>query len=480
MELCFPSSVILSTADDKGFLGQAEGPNAGKLQKEIKQSDKKGSLFENKLTKQYTGNNGEKSRENNHLAEENKDSKFLLELDRRIKNGDGGAGNQLVQKFTNTDHRKDEGTARLVAKGSGIWPDGKEKLKDKGLDAKKVDGKGIQAEVRPIGNATVQNHAGNLHPRVDGMPKLLGKYFDRNLDATIEGREAVKEKKDEGREKVKEKKDEGEEKVKQKKGEGKEKVKEKKDDKRGDKKKDKEKEKKGHGKDKDRDKEKKKEEKAKEHTELKTTEQNKLKESNNVGPIGSNSFTRVSMNSHENVVSGENLKKRKDIESNGVPRANDNWPNKLPRLSSSHPFTENGRILEPCQISIPNASDRPGVATSVKVENKECKINGIIEARPFLASSNKTHTATLPAEPITKAPEKPPHPDTKYLSQVYSVPKVEWSEFDDQEWLFGSSIAQERKPVVESSEAGEIPQVWAEALHIEPADVFALPYVIPY
>lgn len=163
--------------------------------------------------------------------------------------------------------------------------------------------------------------------------------------------------------------------------------------------------------------------------------------------------------------------------------ANDTWPSKLPRSSSSHPSNENGRILEPCQISIPNASDRPGGGNnSVKVENKACKINGTIEARPFVVSSNKTHTATVPADPVTEAHAKPPHPDTKYLSQVYSVPKVEeWSGgFDDQEWLFGSGISQERKPAVGSSEAGETPQVWAEAVHIEPADVFALPYVIPY
>ncbi|RDX74919.1 hypothetical protein CR513_45267, partial [Mucuna pruriens] len=491
----------ISATDDKGFPRQAEGLNAGKPhQKEIKQDDKKGIVFENRLTKQYAGNNGEKAREKNHLAEENKDSKFLLEFDRRIRDDDGGAGNQLVHKFTNTDHRKDEGTVRLVAKGGGTWHDGTEKFKDKRLDAKKIDGRGIQVEVRPIGNAPVQNNDGNFHPRVDGIPKLSGNYFERNLEATIEGKEKVKEKKDEEKEKarekteegkVKEKKDEEKEKarekteegkVKEKKNEGKEKVKGKKDDKRRDKRKDKEKEKKGHGKDKDRDKEKKKEEKAKEHSELKTRDQSKLKESSKIGLIDSNSFTQLSGNRHENaVVSGENLKKRKDIESNGVPRVSDSLPNKFPRLSSSHQSTENGRILEPCQIPIPNASDRSRVAPSVKVENKECKINGIIETKPLAASSNKTHTATVPADLLSEVSAKPPHPDTKYLGQVYSVPKVEpWSDFHDQEWLFGSNDSQERKSVVESSEVGETPQVWAEALHIEPADVFALPYVIPY
>ncbi|TKY73061.1 rhodanese/cell cycle control phosphatase superfamily protein [Spatholobus suberectus] len=35
------------------------------------------------------------------------------------------------------------GTGRLVAKGSGTWPDGMEKLQDKGIDARKIDGKGF-------------------------------------------------------------------------------------------------------------------------------------------------------------------------------------------------------------------------------------------------------------------------------------------------------------------------------------------------
>ncbi|CAL5214084.1 unnamed protein product [Lathyrus oleraceus] len=515
------------TADGKGLAGQAEGLNAGKLQKEIK-PDKKDVFVDNKIIKQYTGNNGEMAKEINHLAKENKDSKFLLEFERRIKDDDNGAtGNQLVQKFTNADHRKDEGTVRFLARNSGIFSDDSEKLEDKVLDAKKIEGKGINAEVRPFGNATAQNHTGNFHlkadggfdakkierkginaevrpfgnatvqnhagnfrPKADGIPKLLGKYIDRNWEATVGGKEKVDEKKDrtvggkekiyekkeEGKEKVMEKKEEGKDKVKEKKEEGKEKDKKKKDDKRGEKRKNKE-EKKGHGKDKDRDK---KKEKTKEYSLVKTTEQNKLKESNNVGPIHTNSFTQISKNSHENSVV-ENSKKRKEIESNGVPRANENWPSKLPRSSSSHPFTENGRILEPCKISIPNASDRPEVAvSSSKMDNKECKINGFIEAQPHAVPSNKTHTTTMPALPVIEASTKPPHPDTKYLNHIYSVPKVEWSVLDDQEWLFDSSISQERKPMVKSSDDGETPQVWAEAVHLKPADVFALPYVIPY
>ncbi|MED6130786.1 hypothetical protein PIB30_003807 [Stylosanthes scabra] len=481
------------TADDKEFPRHAEGPNVGKAyQKETKQSDKKGTFVEEKPAKQHTIDNGEKVRQNNHLAKENKDSKFVMEFDRMVRDDNGGAGNHLVQ-FTNTDHRKEDEAFRFVGKGSGTWFDGKERLNDKAFNAKKIDGKGIQAQERPFANAAVPNHVGNFHPRVDGTPKVLEKNrtleagnihprvdgvskimekkIEKTLEANIEGKERVKEKKDEGKEKVKEKKDEG-----------KEKVKEKKDEKRREKRKDREKEKKGHGKDKDRDKEKKKEEKPMENTEVKNVELNKSKEGNKAGPVGLTPLSQVK-NSHENAVTGENPKKRKDVESNGVPRANDNWPSKLPRPSSSHLFTENGRILEPCQVSVPNASDRQGgAATNVKIENKEGKINGIIDTQPIEVPSNKSRTAPpVPAEPVIEATVKPPHPDAKYLSQVYSIPKMEeWSGFDDQEWLFGSSNSQETRPVVGSSEVAEPHQVWAEGFHIEPVDVFALPYVIPY
>ena len=137
--------------------------------------------------------------------------------------------------------------------------------------------------------------------------------------------------------------------------------------------------------------------------------------------------------------------------------------------------------MEPWQISIPNASDRPQVTTGVKVENKEGKKNEIFETQSFSVSSKKTRTDTVPVEFVTEASAKPSHPDSKYLGQVYSVPKVDqWSDFDDQEWLFDRNVSPKRKSVVQSSEVEDTPQVWAGALRIESADVFALPYVIPY
>ncbi|KAI8538110.1 hypothetical protein RHMOL_Rhmol09G0076900 [Rhododendron molle] len=92
---------------------------------------------------------------------------------------------------------------------------------------------------------------------------------------------------------------------------------------------------------------------------------------------------------------------------------------------------------------------------------------------------SKKSSGIPPADQILEASKKPPHPDSKYLDQVLSVPKLkEWSDFDDQEWLFSSRNGRSsEKPDAGSS---EIPRVWAEALRIESADVCALPYVIPY
>ncbi|KAJ0810508.1 hypothetical protein HanPI659440_Chr01g0027761 [Helianthus annuus] len=82
------------------------------------------------------------------------------------------------------------------------------------------------------------------------------------------------------------------------------------------------------------------------------------------------------------------------------------------------------------------------------------------------------------AAPVPVPKKKPPHPDTKYLTQILSVPKLDpWCGLDDQEWLFSSKAGpRSKKPPMNEPEI----QVWSEAKHIESVDVCALPYVIPY
>lgn len=160
--------------------------------------------------------------------------------------------------------------------------------------------------------------------------------------------------------------------------------------------------------------------------------------------------------------------------------AHDNLPSKLLRPTpSSHPPLENGRVLEHCQTTI-LPSDKKVVSNNIKMDIKDRKINGVIEAQPPSVSPMKVKPAVAAADQA-KPSVRPPHPDTRYLGLIYSVPKmVEPPDYDDQEWLCSTNASQPDKPKVDPSGIEETPKVWAEARQIASADIFALPYVIPY
>ncbi|XWS13358.1 hypothetical protein CRYUN_Cryun36dG0030800 [Craigia yunnanensis] len=436
------------TSDEKKLPRKSEGHSGEKFIQKEKGRDKDRSSFsgEKKLAGKFSDYNGEKISQNSHLAEDFRDSKFVQELGRRVRDEGAGAGNQLVDKFICTDWKRDEGMVRSVAKTANTLAE--EKEKNSKSDDRKLDVQGIREETRSGGNVMVQNPSGAVKARVEGILRQV----ESNTERWGEGKEKTKEKES--------------------------------DDKIRDKQKDKDGEKKCHGKDKDRDKEKKKkEEKAKVKSEHRNLEQDNLKGSNKDGPAGTINLktSHPSKEGNKGAVAEENHRKRKDLEKNGFLHVNDIKPNQLPRTSSSHPLTNNGRTLQSCQAPIPFTSDSQGTGTSLKVDNKERKVNGIIEAQLLSVSPTKHLSTSAQASQVDEVSMKPPHPDSKYLSQVLSVPKMEeWSDIDDQSWLFHSNESQSKKPKVGFSEIDEAPQVWAEALQIESADVCALPYVIPY
>ncbi|XP_042517613.1 putative uncharacterized protein DDB_G0271982 [Macadamia integrifolia] len=484
----------------------------------------------------HEGNNGEKIDQNRHQAEEIKNSKFVQELGRRIRDAEKGTGVQMLESFTVADQRKAEGMVRLVEKVVDNRSEVKEKNKV-GADQKRAEvgmARLVEKDVSNRVEGKEKNKDVIVQRRAEGMAKLV-----ENVVNWAEGKEKNKEKKnddqkadvqrsrDEERnsgnaknftkmdqqrvegmgkpmEKDAEKRLEGKEKKKSKEGSGKQ----------GDKHKGRDREKKSKGKDKDRSKEKEKErekEKTKEKINRKNREHDKLKDSSKDSTSTINNKTsalNLSKESDKSFDADGNLKKRKDREMNGFLHGSDIRPNKLPRPAfSSHLLTENGKKVDPCQPSIQFTSDRQGLPNNFKSENKERKVNGIIDVQPASVCSTKElpaaqanengegstrpphptsvcSTKELPAVPANEngeASTRPPHPDLRYLSQILSVPKMEeWSEFDDQEWLFSSDSLQSKKPKVGSSVVNETPQVWAEALQIESADVCALPYVIPY
>ncbi|KAL1561589.1 myb-like protein X isoform X2 [Salvia divinorum] len=254
---------------------------------------------------------------------------------------------------------------------------------------------------------------------------------------------------------------------------------------------------------KDRDKKSHRKDKHKEKEKANANIENKKSESQNSGRnhLVDATFSK-NVNSLKDVVGAAtneaSIKKRKDMDTNGFVHDGDIRPNKAQRL----PPTENGRIstkFSSCKYDIPNNvwSDHGGQLN-----------NGINEAKkPSPSKPNhpsgvnkSSHQIFVPPKSPDPAPSnvneaprmhkmkdhaaeasrRPPHPDSKYLSQILAVPTVgDWSEEGDQEWLL-SKNGRPSKPELEPAGVKEELQVWSEAVHIKSADVCALPYVIPY
>ncbi|PSS35664.1 Serrate RNA effector molecule like [Actinidia chinensis var. chinensis] len=456
-----------TTTEETKIAGQSEIYKGQKLNQQERELDKCESSTSNEKKQCH---DDEKPIQNSLLSEGVGDSKFVQELGRRIRSEEKVYGSQLAESLPGTEPKNAERMDRLVVKDNGFLDKGKENNKGKRVDDRTIDGQGIRGDTRTSSSAVLPNLAGLVQNRVEGIrgdtrpsgsavvPNLAGLVQNR-----VEGMSRPSEKSTERR--VEEK-----EKCKEREG----------DKKRVDKQKDKGSEKKGHRKDKDREKETKKE-KVKEKSEHKNKDQDKSKDRNKNDLLDTLDVrnSHASKDGDRNFATEGNLKKRKHFETNGFLHENDIRPSKMPR-PSPHPSTENGRKLEPCQTLILSASGRPGPPNNLKVDNKERKVNGVIEPQS-LSSSSKKSSAITQADQIAQASIKPPHPDSKYLSQVLSVPKMEeWFDFDDQEWLFSSKDRSSEKPNVASTNVTGMPMVWAEALQIESADVCALPYVIPY
>ncbi|GLT52365.1 hypothetical protein SLA2020_257130 [Shorea laevis] len=435
------------TSDEKKLQEKSEVDRGREVSQKEKESNKDriSPLGENRVAGQFVGYNGEKLIKSNNPAQDSRNSRFVQELGRKVRDEDRGTNNQLVEKFMETEQKREDETVRLVSsKSARTVAEGKEK--NKKSDDWSLAGQVIGEETKFSGNSLVYNISEAVPTRVDRIVRQVQK----DVDLWMEGKEKTEEKESYHR--------------------------------FGDKHKDENREKKSHGKDKDRDKGKKKEEKVKAKGEQRNVEKGNLNGSNKVDHMDTINLKTFhpSEESGKNVIAEENLRKRKDFEKNGFIHANDIKPNKLPKPTSSHTLKENG--LQTFQASLtPFSSDGQGPATNLKVENKDRKVNGIIQAQAFNVSSAKPSLTGAQAEQADNVSTKPPHPDSKFLSQLLSVPKMEeWPGFNEQEWLFDKNGSQLKKPKMGTSEIDETPQVWAEALRIESADVYALPYVTPY
>ncbi|XP_074572453.1 uncharacterized protein LOC141828958 isoform X2 [Curcuma longa] len=188
----------------------------------------------------------------------------------------------------------------------------------------------------------------------------------------------------------------------------------------------------------------------------------------NLELLASRMHKKGSNTTHEN-------RKRKELGLNGFVPEFKSQPNKL-RKSSSH-LEESGRIQNSSQSAC--SSMKPETINNIKSEklpvcNKEHSVNG---SKVTDRSSFDLKMPAFEDDTGNQVSSRPPHPDSKYLDLIYSVPKVEnLPQEQDLSWLFNTSCnCLKPKP-----KADEIPEVWDKPIRIESADVIVMPYVIPY
>lgn len=170
--------------------------------------------------------------------------------------------------------------------------------------------------------------------------------------------------------------------------------------------------------------------------------------------------------------------------------ANENRANKLQKQTLASCSTmENGKMLKPYRTALV-ASPWSGPTNNshdiLKVK-EDGKINRVMETWPMPSVSSPVNIQSSTTQANSLLAEvplvKPTHPDSKHLHEILSsVPRVEeLPELDDdQEWLFDIDREDSKKSKSGHMVIDDMAQVWGESLHIESADIYALPYVIPY
>ncbi|KAF5741292.1 putative DNA binding protein [Tripterygium wilfordii] len=373
-------------------------------------------------------NLGPKSLQNNGI----RDFKYVQELARRTGDADRAAGSQMVPKIDAAKKRKAEQLAAPAENTYGNHTEEKGKPKDKMGEGGRVSGGRYHFEARCLENANGENLLGVDQRRFEGISASK----ENNLEQHVDGKNK-KNNKESGK---------------------------------SDKQKDIPQEKTRTPMNENWEKEKKREEKAKEVKEL-SNGHLKLKENSvRLKESGKDSVDSCNFKppgllkrSGNSSVGEENVGKRKDVELNGFLHA-----------------VGNGKKLEPYETAFRLTSEKQGPVHSQRVDVKEHRINGVVKDQGPDACSTRSSSAVVAVHGNGDASVKPPHPDSKYLSRIFAVPKMEWSDFDDQEWLFSSDYLPSKKPKVACNLVDRTPQVWADALKINSADVTALPYVIPY
>ncbi|KAI3746930.1 hypothetical protein L6452_09372 [Arctium lappa] len=341
-------------SDERKVDGQFESYNGEMLhqnnehnkQKEGSSGQKKSSVqFRNGEHRELLLTKEESCKENCNSSDAKKSSVQLwgqneeLLVRNRIQAEDVD-NSKFVQELGRRFRDEEKGT------GSLQFPVESRKVSVERVEIPKIDGPGITNEATFGRLVMVQN-------MIDGTMPPLDKWADKR----VEGKEKMREKEN--------------------------------DDKRGDKRKNKDRDKQRQGKDKDKDKDRTKEEKVKKKSELTKTERDKNKYMKNNDTVGS----LKDLSTHSPNIglqrSGCELKKRKDMETNGFSHEDEPRPNKMARPTSSI-LTENGRKQDFLENQGLSLAGKQGTSMgSFKVDGKERRVNGVIPSQPMTLASKK-------------------------------------------------------------------------------------------
>lgn len=502
--------------------GEKLHPEGHNIYSSVEDEEKRSTFFQDQ--------NGKRPLQSILPSQATKEARFEQELDRRIRDDEKGRGSQFIQRVANIGKRDQEATA-----GTAHWNPlqvlAEEKSNDgvKSFQGKKLELQGRNGEF--IGKEKVQNLTRVAKSNNEGIPRTFEEHSDPRLEDKDKYKETggnKQEDKQKDRDKKRHRKDKHKEKDKKKE--------EKKKDRKEEKKKEKEKNKANLN----VENEKSLPEKSKVsgrndlagaacdksvnllknvvgtapnegsirnlniENEKSEPEKSNISGRHDLAGAACNISVNLSKDVVGTAVNEGSTRKRKEMDTNGFLHENEIRPNKVQRLAL-HQSTENGRKLEASGKS--SSYKQHAVPNNVRLDRGSLSSNGIIEAkkpspsRPNPSSINMSSDHQIVIPPKTPHPEfsnvneavkrgkmkdhateasrRPPHPDSKYLSQILTVPTVGDLSEDDQEWLFSKKIPP-NKAEAESVGVKEELHVWSEAVHIESADVYALPYVIPY
>lgn len=266
-----------SISQDSTLAGKLLEGSGEKLHPEGHGEDRSSFPNEGKCSGLFHGQNGGKPPQNSLPFQQDEESKFVLELDRRIRE-EKGRGSQLPERVAFENKNNEEIAARsAIRNSSGVLAEENGDCENRRVD-RKMDPQGLAHAFS--GNTEVQNFMAIAKSKVEGIPRPV----DEQNGWRLEDREKYKETGG----------------IKQ-----------------GDKKKDKAKE--SHRKEKDSEKEKKKNEKKKLNAENKKREQDQSKDDggNDLGSFSSHKNADMLKESNSNAVNEGNIRKRKDVGSNG-------------------------------------------------------------------------------------------------------------------------------------------------------------------